>query len=138
MTVSVVVVELGCEIVAAGLDDDCTDPPPPQALRVAARTITPAPMAKRRRCGAKNPAATESRRSMLITPTGVIEAKPAACVVVRTSSVVETVALPLAFSVAGENEHCAVAGSPLQEKDTEPENPFCGVTFRSTDAGCPD
>jgi hypothetical protein len=42
MTVTMFVVELGCEIVAEGVDEDCIDPPPPQALRLAARTTTPA------------------------------------------------------------------------------------------------
>ena len=73
---------------------------------------------------------------MLITPAGVIDTSDAVCVVF-TSNVVDTVAPPLAASVAGVNEHCAVAGNPVQEKVTLLAKPLRGVTCRSSEPGWP-
>lgn len=137
-TVTVVVVELGCVVVADGAEEDCIEPPPPHALNPAARTMTAVAAKYLRRLGATNPAAIESNSSMLMMPNGVSEANDAACAVVRTDNVVEIGVPPLAFRVAGEKEHCAVVGRPVQENATEPAKPLSGVSLRSAEAGCPD
>jgi hypothetical protein len=104
VAMTVITVELELDwLPATDVDEEGGGAPPPHPLKPAARAMTARTVAYRRRCVIA-PRTMESSRNAPTNPDGVLEKSDADCAV-RTRSVVETEAVPLALTVAGENEH---------------------------------